>query len=64
VKIRSVRKISRKGLSGENLGFFLAGFVEGEGSFNVSLRKKSELKKILELRESLKRVKGEQENTE
>jgi len=42
VKIRSERTISRKGLSGENLGFFLAGFVEGEGSFNVSLRKKSD----------------------
>ena len=37
-----MRKISRKGLSGENLGFFLAGFVEGEGSFNVSLRRKTD----------------------
>ena len=34
--MRSVRTISRKGLSGENLGYFLTGFVEGEGSFNVS----------------------------
>ena len=44
VKIRSVRTISRKDLSQEKLGFFLAGFVEGEGSFNVSLRKKSDYK--------------------
>lgn len=36
----TVRTISRKGLSREELGFFLAGFVEGEGSFNVSLRRK------------------------
>ena len=42
--MRSVRTISRKGLSGENLGYFLAGFVEGEGSFNVSLRKKTDYK--------------------
>lgn len=28
----------------ENLGFFLAGFVEGEGSFNISLRKKIDYK--------------------
>lgn len=42
VKIRSGRTISRKGLSGNDLGFFLAGFAEGEGSFNVSLRKKSD----------------------
>jgi hypothetical protein len=40
----SVRTISRKDLSKENLGFFLAGFVEGEGSFNVSLRKKIDYK--------------------
>jgi hypothetical protein len=40
----SVRTISRKGLSREELGFFLAGFVEGEGSFNVSLRRKSDYK--------------------
>ncbi len=26
------------------MGFFIAGFVEGEGSFNVSLRKKSDYK--------------------
>jgi len=39
-----VRTISRKDLSQEKLGFFLAGFVEGEGSFNVSLRKKSDYK--------------------
>jgi len=42
--MRSVRTISRKGLSGNNLGYFLAGFVEGEGSFNVSLRKKTDYK--------------------
>lgn len=40
----SVRIISRKGLDGENLGFFLAGFVEGEGSFNISLRRKADYK--------------------
>lgn len=40
----SVRTISRKDLSREELGFFLAGFVEGEGSFNVSLRRKSDYK--------------------
>jgi LAGLIDADG endonuclease len=39
-----VRTISRKDLSGNKLGFFLAGFVEGEGSFNVSLRKKTDYK--------------------
>ncbi len=44
VIMRSVRTISRKGLSSENLGFFLAGFVEGEGSFNVSLRRKADYK--------------------
>ena len=43
--MRSVRKISRKGLNKkDNLGYFLAGFVEGEGSFNVSLRKKPDYK--------------------
>jgi len=42
--MRSVRTISRKGLTRDNLGYFLAGFVEGEGSFNVSLRKKSDYK--------------------
>jgi len=31
-------------LSREKLGFFLAGFVEGEGSFNVSLRRKADYK--------------------
>ncbi|PIR79493.1 MAG: hypothetical protein COX79_03840 [Candidatus Levybacteria bacterium CG_4_10_14_0_2_um_filter_36_16] len=40
----SVRTISRKDLSREKLGFFLAGFVEGEGSFNVSLRRKADYK--------------------
>ena len=40
----SVRTISRKDLSGKSLGFFLAGFVEGEGSFNVSLRRKADYK--------------------
>ena len=29
-------------MSREELGFFLAGFVEGEGSFNVSLRRKAD----------------------
>lgn len=40
----SVRTISRKDLSREKLGFFLAGFVEGEGSFNISLRRKADYK--------------------
>ena len=40
----TVRTISRKDLSRENLGFFLAGFVEGEGSFNISLRRKADYK--------------------
>src|SRR5258706_7885408 len=44
VTMRSVRTISRKDLNTKQLGFFLAGFVEGEGSFNVSLRKKSDYK--------------------
>ena len=44
VTMRSVRKISRKDLSGNDLNFFLAGFVEGEGSFNVSLRRKADYK--------------------
>ena len=39
-----MRTISRKDLSSEELGFFLAGFVEGEGSFNVSLRRKADYK--------------------
>lgn len=39
-----MRRISRKGHLGKSLGFFLAGFVEGEGSFNVSLRKKADYK--------------------
>ena len=40
----SVRTISRKDLRHEELGFFLAGFVEGEGSFNISLRRKADYK--------------------
>ncbi len=40
----SVRTISRKDLKKEELGFFLAGFVEGEGSFNISLRRKADYK--------------------
>ena len=40
----TVRTISRKGLSSEAVGFFLAGFVEGEGSFNISLRRKVDYK--------------------
>ena len=42
--MQAVRTISRKGLNKEKLGFFLAGFVEGEGSFNISLRKKADYK--------------------
>lgn len=40
--------ISRKGRNGfldqvpEHIGWYIAGFVDGEGSFNVSLRKKSD----------------------
>ena len=44
MKKRPVQTISRKVLDRKKLGFFLAGFVEGEGSFNVSLRKKSDYK--------------------
>ncbi len=44
VKIRPVQTISRKDLDRNKLGFFLAGFVEGEGSFNASLRRKSDYK--------------------
>lgn len=42
--MRTVRKISRKDLSNTDdaMGYFLAGFTEGEGSFNVSLRKKDD----------------------
>lgn len=40
----SVRTISRKDLNQENIRFFLAGFVEGEGSFNISLRRKPDYK--------------------
>ena len=40
----SVRTISRKDLNQDNIGFYLAGFVEGEGSFNVSLRRKADYK--------------------
>lgn len=42
--MRSARTISRKDLKGRYLGYFLAGFVEGEGSFNVSLRRKADYK--------------------
>ncbi len=44
MKKRPAQTISRKVLDRKKLGFFLAGFVEGEGSFNVSLRKKSDYK--------------------
>ena len=44
MKKRPVQTISRKDLDRKNLGYFIAGFVEGEGSFNVSLRKKSDYK--------------------
>lgn len=40
----AVRTISRKGLNERELGFFLAGFIEGEGSFNISLRRKVDYK--------------------
>ncbi len=42
--MRTVRKISRKDLDYKDdaMGYFLAGFTEGEGSFNVSLRKKDD----------------------
>ena len=39
-----MQTISRKDLDRKNLGYFIAGFVEGEGSLNVSLRKKSDYK--------------------
>ena len=42
--MRPVQIISRKDFNRRDLGHFLAGFVEGEGSFNVSLRKKSDYK--------------------
>ncbi len=42
--MRSARTISRKDLKGKYLGYFLAGFVEGEGSFNISLRRKADYK--------------------
>ena len=42
--MRTVRKISRKDLNQTSLGYFLAGFVEGEGSFNVSSRRKADYK--------------------
>lgn len=44
VIMSAARTISRKDLSREALGFFLAGFVEGEGSFNISLRRKADYK--------------------
>ncbi len=44
VIMSSVRTISRKDLKKEELRFFLAGFVEGEGSFNISLRRKTDYK--------------------
>ena len=31
----------------DELGYYLAGFVDGEGSFNVSLRQKSDIPFIL-----------------
>ena len=40
----AMRTISRKDLKKEELGYFLAGFVEGEGSFNISLRRKVDYK--------------------
>lgn len=44
VTMRSVRTISRKGLNEDNIGYFISGFTEGEGSFNISLRKKPDYK--------------------
>lgn len=42
--MRSVRTISRKGLTQDELGHFISGFIEGEGSFNISLRQKADYK--------------------
>jgi len=42
--MQPAQTISRKGFNRRDLGYFLAGFVEGEGSFNVSLRKKEDYK--------------------
>ena len=39
-----MQTISRKDLDRNKLGYFIAGFVEGEGSFNVSLRRKVDYK--------------------
>jgi len=40
-----VQTISRKDREySQSLGYYIAGFVDGEGSFNVSLRKKSDYK--------------------
>jgi hypothetical protein len=53
VTIRAVQAISRKGRSRSMLsvqqipdavGFYFAGFVDGEGSFNLSFRKRSDYK--------------------
>jgi hypothetical protein len=50
VIIRQIETISRKGQNismskvSQNLGWYIAGFVDGEGSFNISLRKKSDYK--------------------
>lgn len=44
VIMSSARTISRKDLNEKQLGFYLAGFVEGEGSFNISLRRKADYK--------------------
>ena len=50
VKISQIEAISRKDQNKskveipDNLGWYFAGFVDGEGSFNVSLRRKSDYK--------------------
>ena len=50
MKIRQIETISRKDQAvfkpeiSEAVGWYLAGFADGEGSFNVSLRKKSDYK--------------------
>jgi hypothetical protein len=50
VTIRSVQAISRKGRRSmlpstpDSIGYYFAGFVDGEGSFNLSFRKRADYK--------------------